>query len=176
VLAWTLGRRRDTRLTRQVLNAAVRRRQPPPGLVFHGDRGSEYVGAGLRDRLRALGIHQSSARRGPEDNAHMESYFHSLKAELVHGATFAGDAQLRQAIRHYVHYYNHRRLHSALAYRSPVDDEAVAASRRTLEHPRGRGAGGRHAAATVDPLGGGMGTSFRLGSRTHETLTPGGLS
>ena len=69
VLAWTLGRRRDAHLTRQVLDAAVRRRRPPRGLVFHSDRGSEYVGATLRDRLRALGIRQSSALRGPEDKA-----------------------------------------------------------------------------------------------------------
>jgi transposase InsO family protein len=88
VLAWRLGRRRDAHLTRHVLDAAVRRRRPARGLIFHSDRGSEYVGATLRDRLRALGIRQSSALRGPEDNAHMESFFHSLKAELVHGARF----------------------------------------------------------------------------------------
>ena len=127
VLAWTLGRRRDAHLTRQVLDAAVRRRRPPRGLVFHSDRGSEYVGATLRDRLRALGIRQSSALRGPEDNAHMESFFHSLKAELVHGARFETETALRQAIAGYVRYYNHRRIHSALAYRSPVDYETCAA-------------------------------------------------
>ena len=127
VLAWTLGRRRDAHLTRQVLDAAVRRRRPPRGLVFHSDRGSEYVGATLRDRLRALGIRQSSALRGPEDNAHMESFFHSLKAELVHGVRFATETALRQSIAGYVRYYNHQRLHSALAYRSPVDYESCAA-------------------------------------------------
>lgn len=124
VLAWTLGRRRDTRLTRQVLDAAVRRRRPPPSLVFHSDRGSEYVGAAFRDRLAALGIRQSSALRGPEDNAHMESFFHSLKAELVHGAVFTTEAVLRHEIGLYLRYYNHQRLHSALEYRSPVDYES----------------------------------------------------
>ena len=127
VLAWTLGRRRDTHLSRQVLDAAVRQRRPPRGLVFHSDRGSEYVGAAFRDRLAALGIRQSSALRGPEDNAHMESFFHSLKAELVHGTRFATEATLRHAIGRYVRYYNHQRLHSALAYRSPVDYESCAA-------------------------------------------------
>ena len=127
VLAWTLGRRRDAHLTRQVLDAAVRRRRPPRGLVFHSDRGSEYVGATLRDRLRVLGIRQSSALRGPEDNAHMESFFHSLKAELVHGVRFETETALRQAIAGYVRYYNHRRIHSALAYRTPVDYESCAA-------------------------------------------------
>ena len=90
-------------------------------------RGSEYVGATLRDRLQALGIRQSSALRGPEDNAHMESFFHSLKAELVHGVRFETERQLRQAIAHDVRYYNHRRIHAALAYRSPVDYESCAA-------------------------------------------------
>ena len=127
VLAWTLGRRRDSHLTRKVLNAAARRRRPSAGVIFHSDRGSEYVGSGFRDRLAVLGFQQSSALRGPEDNAHMESFFHSLKAELVHGARFATDDALRHAVAHYVRYYNHQRMHSALAYRSPVDYEACAA-------------------------------------------------
>jgi len=80
-----------------------------------------------RHRLRALGIRQSSAWGGPKDNAHMESFFHSLKAELVHGRQFASARELRQAIARYVRYYNHRRRHSALAYRSPVDYEVRSA-------------------------------------------------
>jgi transposase InsO family protein len=127
VLAWTLGRRRDARLTRAVLDAAVRRRQPPRGMIFHSDRGSEYVAAAFRDRLIALGLHQSSAQRGPEDNAHMESFFHSLKAELVHGTRWDTAVALRAALRRYIHYYNHERRHSALGYRSPVDYESCAA-------------------------------------------------
>lgn len=127
VLAWTLGRRRDARLTRTVLDAAVRRRRPPRGLIFHSDRGSEYVAAAFRDRLVALGLRQSSSQRGPEDNAHVESFFHSLKAEVVHGAQFATETALRRALRCYVRYYNHRRLHSALGYRSPVAYESQAA-------------------------------------------------
>ena len=127
ILAWRLSARRDTRLTRQVLDAAVRRRRPTAGLIFHSDRGSEYVGSGLRDRLAALGIHQSSTVRGPEDNAHMESFFHSLKAELLHGTQFATEQALRQAIQRYMHYYNYHRSHSALNYRSPVDYEHAVA-------------------------------------------------
>jgi hypothetical protein len=73
------------------------------------------------------GIHQSSAQRGPEDNAHMESFFHSLEAEVIHGARFATDPALRRELRRYIRYYNHHRLHSALGYQSPVDYEACAA-------------------------------------------------
>ena len=127
VLAWTLGPRRDAALTRVVLDAAVRRRQPAHGLIFHSDRGSEYAAAAFRDRLAGLGIRQSSARRGPEDNAHMESFFHSLKAEVIHGERFATEAELRTEVGRYVRYYNHQRLHSALGYRSPVDYESRAA-------------------------------------------------
>ncbi len=57
----------------------------------------------------------------------MESFFHSLKAELIHGARFATEAKLRAELGRYVRYYNHRRLHSALGYRSPVDYESRAA-------------------------------------------------
>ncbi len=57
----------------------------------------------------------------------MESFFHSLKAELIHGARFATEAKLRAELGRYVRYYNHRRLHSALEYRSPVDYESRAA-------------------------------------------------
>ena len=127
VLAWRLGRRRNAQLTRAVFDAAMRRRRPPGSLVFHSDRGSEYAAAVFRDRLAALGVHQSAALRGPEDNAHMESFFHSLKAEVVHGVQFATEAALRRALCSYMRYYNHRRFHSALGYRSPVDYESRAA-------------------------------------------------
>src|SRR5207245_9599294 len=119
-LAWPLGGGREAGLTRAALDAAVRRRRPRVGLIFHSDRGSEYAAQAFRDRLRVLGIRQSATRVGtPGDNAHMESFFHSLKAELVHGARFATEGRLRLALRRYVWYYNHQRLHSALRYQAP---------------------------------------------------------
>ena len=128
VLAWALARTRDAHLPRTVLDAAVRRRRPRPGLIFHSDRGSEYAARAFRDRLRVLGLRQSTTRGGtPGDNAHMESFFHSLKAELIHGARFATERQLRLALRRYVWYYNHQRLHSALRYRAPAAYESRAA-------------------------------------------------
>lgn len=127
ILAWTLARRRSTYLTRAVLNAAVRRRDIGTRLIFHSDRGSEYSGSIFRDRLRELGVRQSSARHGPGENAHMESFFHSLKAELLHGTTYDTDAALRQALQSYFQFYNSHRLHSALGYRAPIDYESHAA-------------------------------------------------
>jgi transposase InsO family protein len=61
------------------------------------------------------------------DNAHVESFFHSLKADVVHGVRFENDTALRNQLRGYLWFYNHRRLHSALGYRSPVDYERGAA-------------------------------------------------
>ena len=124
ILAWTLRRRRDASVTRAVLQTAVRHRRPSAGLIFHSDRGTEYLAAPFRDTLVALGIQQSACVSGPGDNAHMESFFHSFKAEVVRGATFATEAALRRTLRHFFRYYNHTRLHSALGFRSPVDYEA----------------------------------------------------
>jgi transposase InsO family protein len=63
----------------------------------------------------------------PTDNAHMESFFHSLKSDVIHGERFDSEAQLRAVIQRYVAYYNRSRIHSALDYRSPVDFERAAA-------------------------------------------------
>lgn len=127
ILAWALACRRSTELTRAVLDAAARRRGIVAGLIFHSDRGSEYSGSVFRDRLRHLGVQQSSALHGPGENAHMESFLHSIKAELLHGACFDTDAALRHELQRYIQYYNRRRLHSALGYRAPVDYESLAA-------------------------------------------------
>jgi putative transposase len=124
ILGWSLGRIRDAALTRAAFDLAMRRRRPGRTLIFHSDRGSEYAGTALRGRLRSLGVRQSMTRGGsPGDNAHAESFFHSLKADVIHGVHFADDAQLRRCLRTYVPFYNHERLHSSLGYRSPVEYE-----------------------------------------------------
>lgn len=73
-----------------------------------------------RTFVAARGVQQSVSVRGPEDNAHAESFFHSLKAELTRGAPVGTEPQLRQGLNEYIRYYNTRRLHSALGYQSPV--------------------------------------------------------
>jgi len=128
VLAWRLGSIRDSHLTGAVLAVALRRRRPSRGLIFHSDRGSEFLGVLFRRRLAEVGIQQSMTRGGaPQENPHIESFFHSLKADLIHGRRFQSVHELRQHLRRYVRYYNHERLHSALDYRSPVDYEGRAA-------------------------------------------------
>jgi transposase InsO family protein len=128
VLAWRLGAIRDAWLTRTVVTAALRRRRPPAGLIFHSDRGSEFLGTVFRTCLVTHGVQQSMTGGGaPGENAHMESFFHSLKADMIHGRSFQTVTELRQQLRRYLPYYNHQRLHSALDYQSPVDYEDGAA-------------------------------------------------
>lgn len=119
VLAWTLTPRRDATVTCAVLRAAARGRHVR-GVIFHSDRGSEYMAAPFHACVTQLGLLQSASTRGPEDNAHMESFFHSLKAELTRGQHFPSAAALRAALQRYVRYYNTVRMHSALGYRSPI--------------------------------------------------------
>ena len=127
VLAWRLGTIRDARLTRSLVTAALRRRRPRAGLIFHSDRGSEFLGTVFGTHLLAHGVRQSMTRGGaPGENAHMESFFHSLKADVIHGRSFQTVTALRDQLRRYMRYYNHQRLHSALDYQSPVDYERTA--------------------------------------------------
>ena len=128
VLAWRLAPTRDSHVTRAVLDAALRRRRPDAGLIFHTDRGSEFQGTRVRTRLASMAVRQSMTRGGaPGENAHMESFFHSLKADVIHGRTFPSVAEVSATLRRYLRYYNHHRLHSALGYQSPVDYEQQAA-------------------------------------------------
>jgi transposase InsO family protein len=126
VLAWSLTRRRTARVACAVLTRAARTRVAP-GVIFHSDRGSEYMGAPFCDHVARLGFLQSASVRGPGDNAHMESFFHSLKAELTRGVVFPTEQALRRALHPYIRYYNATRLHSALGYRSPIAFECHAA-------------------------------------------------
>jgi transposase InsO family protein len=120
LLAWTLTRRRTTAETWGVLARALRRRRPTRGVIFHSDRESEYMGAAFCAFVARHGLQQSTSIRGPSDNARAESLFHSLKAELTRGVVFPTERALRRALMHYIHYYNTRRLHSALGYQSPI--------------------------------------------------------
>jgi transposase InsO family protein len=99
----------------------TRRRRPDAGLIFHSDRGSEFQGTPVRTRLAASGVRQSMTRGGaPGENAHMESFFHSLKADVIRGRSFLMVADLRQRLRQYLRYYNYRRLHSSRGISRPL--------------------------------------------------------
>ena len=88
---------------------------------------TEYLAHPFRVYLQAHGIRQSASTAGPGDNAHMESFFHSLKAEVIRGCHFATEHEVRAVLRSYIRYYNETRAHSALGYRSPIAFERQAA-------------------------------------------------
>ena len=122
VLAWTLTRQRTAAVTCSALTRAAAARRAR-AVIFHSDRGSEYMGAPFCAHLARLGFVQSASVRGPGDNAYMESFFHSLKAELRRGVVFTDERQLHRALGQYMRYYNTTRLHSSLGYRSPPSFE-----------------------------------------------------
>ena len=124
IIGWALGRQRNVVLTLRALNHAVANRRPPPGLIFHTDRGIEYYANAFRERLAQLQITQSMNRPGKvTDNAFMESFFHSMKADVIHGNNFAEDGELLSVLRSYFPFYNHSRMHSSLNYVSPATYE-----------------------------------------------------
>lgn len=126
VLAWALHRKRDVGLTLRALRLAVQKRRPNAGLIFHSDRGIEYAAEPYRERLRWHGFVQSMNRpKRMNDNAHMESFFHTMKSELHKKLCATTDNQLRRVIATYVDYYNERRGHTSLDHRSPAAFEAV---------------------------------------------------
>jgi putative transposase len=121
ILGWSLGRNRDAVLPRQALHYAVRKRRPSHGVYFHTDRGIEYAAVDLSRSLARYGLVQSMNRPGRmNDNAHMESFFHSLKTERLFGMTFHTDHALRAELVRYIRFYNQERLHSSLDYLPPV--------------------------------------------------------
>jgi putative transposase len=127
IVGWAYGKRKDVALTLKALNRAVRSRRPPRGLIFHTDRGIEYAAGAFKERLAELGITQSMNRPGKiNDNAYIESFFHSMKADIVHGLRFNEDREIESAVRDYVPFYNGARLHSSLNYVPPATFERLA--------------------------------------------------
>jgi transposase InsO family protein len=115
----------DRALVLDALRDAVGRRAPNVGLVHHSDRGSQYASGDYQDALADLGVVCSMSRKGNcWDNAVAESFFATLKTELVHTRRFATRAEAREAIFDFIEsFYNRRRRHSTLGYLSPIDFE-----------------------------------------------------
>ncbi len=125
VVGWAMGDRIDTGLALAALRMALAARRPPPGLLHHSDRGTQYAATEYQAALSAQGIMPSMSRRGNcWDNAVAESFFSTLEFELCHGQVWATRADARRAIFQYIHtWYNLRRRHSTLNYLSPADYE-----------------------------------------------------
>ncbi|MEZ5557994.1 MAG: IS3 family transposase [Pseudomonadales bacterium] len=124
ILGWSYGREKTASLTARALRRAMKTRRPADDTIFHSDRGVEYLASSYRRLLSSAGIAASVNRpRYMNDNAHIESWRKSMKTEFYHRRPFECDQTLRAAIRSYVDFYNHQRLHSALGYRTPVEFE-----------------------------------------------------
>jgi putative transposase len=125
VVGWSMADHLESRLVVDALEMAVQQRWPEEGLLAHSDRGSQYASEHYRRLLARNGIECSMSRRANcWDNAPMESFFASLKKELVHNADFTTRAEARGAIFEYIEvFYNTKRRHSSLGYVSPAEYE-----------------------------------------------------
>lgn len=125
VVGWAAGRSMGQELTLAALRTALRSRRPAAGLLHHSDRGMHYTGRSYQRLLAAHGMQCSMSRRGDcWDNAVVESFFATLKTELVAETTWRDQAEAVEALRRYLQWYNGQRLHSTLSYQSPARFEA----------------------------------------------------
>jgi len=127
IVGWAMSERIDTVLVLKALAMALLHRRPPAKLLFHTDRGVQYASGDYRQALCNAGLIASMSRRGNcYDNATMESFWSTLKLELVYRRHFDTRTQARMQIFDYIEsFYNRQRIHSALDYHSPVDFELL---------------------------------------------------
>lgn len=125
IVGWAMSERIDTLLVLKALAMALLHRCPPTKLLLHTDRGVQYASADYRQALERAGLIASMSRKGNcYDNATMESFWATLKLELVYRCSFTTRAQAKTHIFDYIEtFYNRQRAHSALDYHSPVDFE-----------------------------------------------------
>lgn len=125
VVGWSLDDHMRTELVAEAFKRACAVRAPAPGLLHHSDRGVQYASAAYTDLLEQAGAIQSMSRKGNcWDNAVAESFFGTLKQELVAGRTFTSVREARAEVGTYLHhFYNATRLHSTLGFHSPVELE-----------------------------------------------------
>jgi putative transposase len=125
VIGHALARDLEARHSVAALERAIALRHPPPGCVFHTDRGAQYASLAHRALLAAHGLIGSMSRRGnPYDNAKAESFMKTLKAEAVYLTEYDTYQEVVADLPHFMEeVYNARRLHSALGYLSPIEFE-----------------------------------------------------
>ncbi len=127
VVGWAMADHLRHELTLAALDMAIVRQRPAPGLVHHADRGVQYAAHGYRARLRRHGMVCSMSRKGDcWDNAPMESFFATLKGELVEAADYETHDDAKADLFQYIEgFYNRRRLHSGLGYLTPEQKAAA---------------------------------------------------
>ena len=122
VVGWSMADTMKVSLVNDALKMAIKHRNPPQGLLWHTDRGSQYASYSHKDLLKQYGITQSMSRKGNcWDNAVAESFFKTLKSDLIYKTYFYTKKQAQQEIFEYIEfYYNRTRSHSYLGNLSPV--------------------------------------------------------
>lgn len=125
VVGWAMDTRMKEQLVISAFNQAYGKEHPEPGLVVHTDQGSQFTSGNFQSLLRAKkAVHSESRKGNPYDNALMESFYRTIKRELIQDASFENPAQAQKEIFKYIElYYNTKRMHSALGYISPTKFE-----------------------------------------------------
>ena len=126
LVGWAMSANPDTHLVLEALNQAVILRQvtPETSLLFHSDQGCQYTSHAYQNRLSDLGIKASMSRRGNcWDNAVMERFFRSLKTESISRDRYQNQEEIVWSVKKYIHFYNTKRIHSAIGGTSPNNYE-----------------------------------------------------
>ncbi len=127
IISWRLGENLSADFAKATLREAFTSRKPASDLLFHTDRGIEYRAHKTQALLNQYRVRHSMNRPGQcTDNAEVESFFKTLKGELLHATSFVTMRQLRKHINNYIErFYNSQRLHSSLGYRTPIEFEGI---------------------------------------------------
>jgi len=125
IVGWSMNKRMTDDLVVAAFKNALVRRRPTPGLIFHSDRGSQYCSKRYQSLMKGVGSLQSMSSTGCcYDNAITESFFGTLKRELIHHCSFRTRLEAQSRIFRYIEgFYNRRRLHSAVGYQAPENYE-----------------------------------------------------
>lgn len=125
IVGWAMDEKMTKELVCSAFKMAIVRRKPNPGLIHHSDRGSQYASCDYQELLKKNEMVPSMSRKGNcYDNAMMESFFHTLKTELIYHKVYETREEARRDIFEYIEvFYNRFRLHSALSYMSPENYE-----------------------------------------------------
>ena len=124
VIAYKAGKKNSTQLIKTTFRQAYENRQPSSSLIFHTDRGANYCSKTLNDYIKSLGITRSFSRPYvPYDNSVIESFFASLKREELYRKKYRTEGELFQALYDYMDFYNTRRPHAKIQYKTPEQKE-----------------------------------------------------